>query len=216
MILTLCLIGSSFALDLETDQSDNLQDFYYQDSGNFQIKNAVGSVNNSYEIGNNTYYYDVDYEFTSVSEDFYLIIENYFENSTIQIMWRGDLTQDPTLYIQEFTMNEQGRYYFKFVPEYTEEPAKIYIDFGEPSYVGTIEYVEQKPQGFNSLMGGFVNAFLDVVSININMWRIAFYTLIFLILVAFAGLVFGASWYIHKQSQRIRESRGMLGGKQNE
>lgn len=205
-IVILC-ITSSFALSLETNQQSNLEDFYSKSSGNSIISSIAGSVNDVFGVGgiNGTNYsYDKTYEFTSTDEDFYLILQNYFDNETVSIMYRGDLNKDPTLYIQNVTLNEIGRYYFKFSPSYESEPARVFLEFGD-SYVGTIEYIEQKPNGFSSLIGVLVTSFQDLIDINISLWRLAFYSIIFLVMTTLVIGIFVGGFMLLRYSKNINK-----------
>lgn len=215
MILALCLTSSGFSLKIDLDQQDNIASFYLQESGNSIVRNVVGSESNksvnSFIIDNTTYRYDINFEFSSITEDFYLILQNYVVNSTITIMYRGDLNLNPTLYVQDLVLNEQGRYYFKFSPDNVGEAGRVFIEF-PTTYVSTIEYIETKPEGFNSLIGGFVGGFIEIVNINVNLWRVAFYGVILIIMLSFVALLFGGSWYIFKMSKRVKDDKGFFGG----
>lgn len=211
-MLLLC-IGSVSALTMGTNQDSNNNDYYVASSGNIFIKSVAGSYsttnNQSFGVGglNGTYYYyDLDYEFTSVNEDFYLMIQNTNVNETLTIMYRGDLTRDPTLYIQNVTFNEIGRYLFKFSPSYENEPGRIFLEF-EDAFVGTIEYTEDKPEGFTSLVGGLVDTSEELIDINISLWRIGFYTLITVIIIAFTLGIFGIAFTMFRYSKKLSEDR---------
>ena len=210
IMLIVCMFSVS-AVSLVTDQDQNVNDYYNAENGNIMIQSVAGSYsttnNQSFGVGglNGTYYYyDLDYEFVSTSEDFYLMIQNADSNKTGSIYFRGDLNKDGTLYIQNFTFNDVGRYYFKFEPSYEAEPVRVYLEF-EDSFVGTIEYAEEKPKGFTGLVGGLVDGFSDVIEINISLWRIAYYTIVTAILVGFTLGVFAIAFWIFRYAKRLRE-----------
>lgn len=197
-----------FGVDFNYEQAPNLIDYNTNNVGVSVQQIAVGSLN-SYNIGNQTG--DVKYELRGSSEPIYLIIENGYANSTFEITYVND---DPilensssTAYSQELTMTETGAYYFIFEPSYDGESFDFILDFANDK-VHNVYLKEQQPQGFNSLMSGFVNAFLDIVEINITIWRVVFYTLIFIIMVAFVGLLFTGSLWMFKYSQKIRDRKG--------
>lgn len=207
MMMLLSLFSVS-ALDLYIDQSDNLIDYHSKSDGNTIINNVAGHINNIYETPTNqTYYYDFQLELSSMNEEFYLIIENYDINQTLTIFYHGDLARDGTLYVQEVTLNEAGQYYFKFVPDFNDEGGQIYLGFEEIEFVGTLEYVEKKPEGFNSLMSMFLGSFQEIILINITIWQIMFYSLIFMIAVTFIGALFGGSFWLLNKAKQIREKR---------
>lgn len=213
MIMLTLSIFSVSALTLETNQDTNNNDYYAKTNGNIIIKNLVGSYsttnNQSFGVGgiNGTlYYYDLDYEFTSTNEDFYLMIQNTAVNQTATIMYRGDLTRDSTLYIQNVTFNEVGRYLFKFIPSYENEPARIYLEVPD-AFVGTIEYAEQKPEGFTSIVGGLITTSEELIDINISLWRIAFYSIVTGLIIAFVLGIFGIAFMMFRYSKKLSEDR---------
>lgn len=204
-VLLLSLFSAN-ALDLYVGQSENLVSYNGKSDGNTIINSIAGHVNNPYITPTNqTYYYDFDLELSGMNEEFYLIVENYFINQSLTIWYYGDLARDGTLYVQEVILNEDGRYLFKFKPDYANEGGHIYFGFEEDSFVGTMEYVEKKPEGFNALMGTFLGSFQEIIYINITLWQIMFYTLIFIITVAFIGSLFGGSFWLLNRAKQIRE-----------
>lgn len=204
MILSFIMITSCYGLILEVDQENNIYDYYNSENGNFGLMDLVGSVNTNKTFSNVTYDYDIKYEYTSINEDFFYVIENYYENETITFMYHGDLTRDSNLYIQEVNLNEVGQYYFKFSPSVSDEPASIYINV-ESNHVFKIEYVELKPKGFNSLIGGFVGGFMDIVEINVSFWVILWYTILFIIITSFTIGIFVFGFWILKRAKTLRE-----------
>lgn len=204
MLVMLAMFSSVNALTLNANQDDNIYNFNIKEKGNYLIQDLVGSINHQYNINNTNYTYDLDLEFSSVNEEFFIVIQNQIANSTLTFMYRGDLTRNGNLYIQELHLTEQGKYYFRFVPNYIGEPARIYIDISTTG-IGTIEVIEQKPQGFNNLIGVFVGSFQEIISINLGLWRMTFYMIVLGITITFIFGLFGVGFYILKKAKHIRE-----------
>lgn len=211
--MALCF-NSVFAMTITFDQSSNLRDYKDNQKGNILYNDIVGSISQSKNqylgfggLNGTRYYYDFEMEFNYLSEDFYLIINNYFSNASFVMMYRGDLTKDDTLYIQNLTFNEQGRYYFKINPDYIGESGKIYFEYVNSNFTGTLEYQESKPQGFNELMGGIVVGFNTIIDYNIALWRIAGYILIFVITLSFVISIFWIGFTLHAYRKRIQNKK---------
>lgn len=210
IILLLIVISSGYSVTLSSNQDTNIQDFNSKDNGNSFVNIFSGVEINEFIINNNTYYYNDRLEFQAVNEEFYVKVNNYEVDTNITFMFFGSLIENPVLNIQTFKMNEIGDYYFKFTPTTNNEPVTIYTDI--TSNIGQTVVITKQPMGFNSLMGGFVKSFLDIVYININIWRIVFYSIIFGMLLLFTSILFGGSFYIFKKAKQIREQKGLIGG----
>lgn len=206
LVVFIAICSSAFALDFSFDQTQNIQDYNNNDHGNIQLYDFVGSTNQNitFPDSNNTYQYDFFIEYTEMADNFYFIINNAYVNQTVQFMWRGDLSRDDTIYIQNFTLEEAGTYYFKFEPEYVDEPGRIYMEV-ENSFVGTIKITEENPKTFNDLMGGLVDAFVDIVSLNVAFWRILLYTTIAIIGFALIGAIFGFAFIIFGYVKKLKQ-----------
>lgn len=211
IIMFMLSISCVSAIEFSSDQDDNLGDYYMVEKGNTLVNNIAGSVNEQFVSStNNTYYYDTSYEFEETNKAYYLIIQNaQVDNTTMRIMWRGDLTKDPTLYVQNFTLNERGRYYFKFTPSNIGEVSKVYLDF-EDSFASTIRYVEEKPRSFNDLVGNFVSGLTEIKDINIALWKITFYVFLFVISTGFIFGMFYIAFKIFAIAREIRDKKGLM------
>ena len=205
-----CLSNVS-ALSLLSDQTTNINSYSTSDKGNMLIKSVVGSYsithNQTIILGNTSYQYDYDIELSNINEDFYIIIENYFVNTTINMIWYGNLVNDPTANIQNFTLNEQGRYYFKFSPSFTDEAGRIYFNVENPIHIINLEYQEMKPAGFNSFMFGIITAFVDFINIQMSFWYLAYYVIIFILMLSIILGLFGLSFLIYKYTQKLKEKK---------
>lgn len=211
ILVFLMTLTSVNALTLTLDQTDNLQEFTNKDKGNTFFDDFAGSTSTSLsqtiEItnSNNSYPYDYQYEFSSIAEDFYIAIQNVAPNSNLTIMWHGDLGRNSVFNVQEVTMLESGAYYYRFSPEYDGEPGRIYFEFSD-STAGFIQYVEEKPLGFNDLIGGIVGAAEDFVNIQISLWTVAYYTVILIVAISFIGGLFWSGAWVIKNGRDFRES----------
>lgn len=208
-ILFIIMLSSGFSAMLDTSQSSNILDYKTHEKGNSFYYSFAGSINNpiTFNNSNTTYYFDIDWELDSVSEDFFIIIRNYIPNNNGTFIFHGDLNRDSTAYIQPFTMDEIGTYYFKFSPSVDDEPMRLYLDMGANSWVGVVTYQELKPASFNKIIGGFVEALLELVSLNILVWEVAFYIILFVISLVFVAVIFGSGFLIFRYAKKLKEQR---------
>lgn len=210
-IMFIMLLNSGYSLTMSVNQNNNIQDFNSKDNLNSIVYSFAGSVNNEIILNNNTYYYDERIELSAVNQEFYLWFNNYIINNSITIMYFGSLVDDGNIYIEQMNLQERGNYYFKFENNKNNEPATIYISYDDNTFNAPMTLTTKQPMGFNSLMGGFVNSFLDIVYININIWKIVFYSLIFGVLLLFTVILFGGSFYIFKTIKKVNEQKGLMG-----
>lgn len=198
-------LSSINAVTMSFSQNQNLYDIENTLTGNKLLSAHASSIDESFSIDNVTYNYDYVLEISDTNQDFYLTLENYYIGSNYTIMFRGDLVRDGTLYIQDLTLNEQGQYILKFIP-FNNEPVKVYIDLHSNGGAGTFDiyYTEEKPKGFNALMVGFVDAFSNVFELNVKLWYLLYYIMIFVIVVSFMGALFGIASFIHKKTNEIK------------
>ncbi len=199
-----CLMFSVNAVTLNYDQNENVYEIENGEIGNKIYTTVAGNINNAYTIDNTTYTYDYKLELSEVSEDFYLAIENYYIGANYTIFFHGDLTKDGTLYVQQLQFNEQGEYYLKFSPSGIE-PVQVYIGVQDDSHIFDVSYSEQKPKGFNSLIGGFVDAFSKVFDLNVKLWYLLYYLIIISITLGFLAILFGTAFYLFKASKKVKE-----------
>lgn len=202
------MFASVNALSFETDQTSNINDYQSADKGNIIIDNVAGNINLVLSTINATINrtYDKSWEFPSMTEDFYIIVNNYVPNTSGVIMFRGDLTKNPTLFVQNITFNQQGRYFFKFSPDYANEVGEVYLDIiptGGASFV-TAEYIEEKPKGFNSIISVFATGLSEIITININLWKVLYYTVIFILSLGGALIIFGLAFLMFKYTEKLK------------
>lgn len=204
-MLLFCL-SSAHALSMVSDQDSNLEDYRKTFKGNTHIYNSVGSIDDILiNVSGNVYYYDYSLEFSNLQEDFFVVLQNNFEGSNVTVYWRGDLTKDDTLYIQNLTLNEVGRYFIKFEPEYPDEVGRVYINFVEPSYVGTHEIVEEKPRTFNALVIGLMDYFEEIAQVNVDLWVFLFWTIVFLVGIGLVGMLFGIAFWLFAKAKELKK-----------
>lgn len=203
------LLTSCYSVTLSIDQTRNLDDYTVIPKGNTYIDTVNGFINNSIEFNNGTlvYYYDYEYEFKSVNENFYIIIQSYTSNETVQVMYRGNLQLDGQFKVQPLQLNEVGAYYLKFEPDYENEPVVVYIDF-PTDYVGTVEFVEDKPQTFSILARQFTSWGEEIVNINVTIWRFIFYTFVLLLMLSIGLGLFGLSFLLIKYNEKLKRNQG--------
>ena len=208
------------AVTLSLDQTDNLYELSNKETGNSIIQSIAGNIDLSMtqpvnSSGNFNYTYDYVLELNKATQEFYLVLENFYVNSTYTLYYRGDLNKNPTLYVKELTLNEQGNYIFKFTPS-DEEPVKIYIDKNDPLGVFNIYYTEEKPRGFSSLISGFISTFEKVFDINIKLWFLLYYIIIIVLTLSFIGLIFGISFYLIDKTKQIKNKESFFSITDNE
>jgi len=195
------------AINLNYDQSNVIYDYKIATLGMSNENIVVGSLNNV-NIGNQTG--DIKYELRGLTRPIYILIENGMENITLDITYVNDDAvaigeiNNKIAISQELTMEETGTYYFKFEPSYDGENFDFIIDFPS-SYVGNLHLKEEQAKEFNSLISGFIDSFEEIVKINVTLWRLLFYTIIFLFTLSFIIGLFGGSFWILKQAKKIRE-----------
>lgn len=210
ILIMFTVLNSVNAVIINFDQDKNLIDFQNNELGNVLVGTITPAVNTTLSVSssNTTYVFDKKFEFESLNEDIYLILQNGYVNANITLMYRGDLTQNPTLFIQDLTLNEVGEYYFKVSPSTVNEPVVIYIDL--PSDVVepvTLIYklVEEKPDSFNSIILKIIEPFVTIVEINITIWKIIFWTLILILAITLVVLIFYTAFYLFKKSRENME-----------
>lgn len=204
---------STNAVSLEYSQTSVITDYNTNIVGTSYENIVLGSSNNK-NIGSRTG--DFKAELRGMVEPVYILIDNPIINNTFNITYINDNpikinSSGRNATTQELTMQEKGIYYFKINPSFEGESVDFLIDFKTP-VIATVFLQEQHPKGFNSLMAGVVTSFLEIISINITFWRIAFYTVITTLIVSFILLIFGGAFYVFKWSQKVREQKGFFSG----
>lgn len=210
VLFLLCIVSVN-AITMTPNQDTNIINYYDNENGNSILKVFSGHINDVISVDNATYNYTYDYslELNELNEPFYLVYQNHFINSTIWVQYRGDLNVDPTLYIQNFTLRETGRYYFYFEPTMKNEVARVYIDIPD-SDIGFIEYIEEKPKGMSYVMSNVMDKVFLLVDINIGIWKILFYGFIFFIMIGFVGFTFWIGFAMHRYKQKIDNQKGNI------
>jgi len=206
VILALFLISSAFSVRVELDQVESFQQYSTVDKGNRLLPNIiVGNTNTVLSVINATqnFTYDFQLEIGEAYEPFFYIIDSGVDNKSIQLMWYGDLTRDPSLYIQNITLNEYGQYYFRVEPSYESEPITIMVNLIDDTYIVQSYYVEEKPKGFNALMTPLVEGFGEVIGFFINFWAVAFYTVIFVLSAGFILTIFGLAFLVFSYAKKL-------------
>ncbi len=195
-----------FSAGLVYDQDSNIADLETGETGNVLREEIVGSTNKLISTGDgNTTPYDIQYELDAMKNPVYVTINNGFENSTYTLLWQDQTSNGTILNKQNFTMNEKGRYVFKFYPDETGETTSLYVDIVDDGGIAWITYQEQQPEGFNQVIGGLVNSFEDIIEINISIWYLVFYLLIFVALLTVVVGMFGFGFLILKHAKKMRE-----------
>lgn len=207
------MIFSINALSLQTGQNNNLLDYEQADKGNIYYKIDSGLTDITIITTTFNITYDIDFEFVEVNEDFYIIIDNFYENMTYRLQYTGDLNSDNSIFIRNVTLQEIGKYYFKFSPTTIGESSRLFIDMiPSPTGVFAVTYQEEKPRGFNSVIIKLVNAFDDIIEINVQFWRILFYVIMFILITGFIFTLFGVALaifgYINKLKNTKRKRKG--------
>lgn len=218
LMLFLTTLFSANALTMSFNQNSNVYDYETIEKGNNIYNFQFGDTDIfKHSFDSTNYSYDYRLELKEMNQEFFLVIENFYINTSYQVFFHGDLTQDDTLYVQELTLNEQGFYILKFIPSGIEG-GQIFIDLqSEAMNNGTIpalpfgvSYVETKPEGFNDLIGGLVGTFEAVFDINLKLWYLLYYVIIFVLVIGFMSMLFGVASFLFKKSDEIKNRKRIV------
>lgn len=193
------LMFSSFAGTVIYNQDTSIANFEEEDIGTQLFYTIVGS-DNSKTLGNRTG--DLKLEFNNLYSDVYLIIDNPSVNTTLNISW---LFSGATAIItQELTMSEIGEYYFQVKNHYDGESGSILLEMENPSvaplYVQTTQDVKSTSI-FTPLIAGVV----ELITINLTLWRVMFYLFITLVTIIAIGSLFYIGFRLIKYSKTLNK-----------
>lgn len=207
LIMMICMVPVSvFSAGLVYDQDSNIADLETGETGNVIREELQGNINKLISTGvNQSTPYDIQYELDAMKNPVYVTINNGFKNSTYTLLWQDQTSNGTILNKQNFTMNEKGRYVFKFVPDAIGETTSLYVDIVDDKGIAWVTYQEQQPEGFNQVIGGLVGSFEDIIEINISIWYIVFYLLIFVALLTVVAGMFGFGFLILQHARKMRE-----------
>jgi len=208
LFMILGCLGSVFSIDLVFDQTKNIQDYDFTNKGNTLEFNQLGNINRAIAISETEFRdFDYNFEFSKLNNDLFFLLQNGRINQSVILMWRGDLTEDPTLYSQEFTLQEQGIYYFKFEHEGTNDIGEIYLNYVNDTYLGTVSIVEEMPKGLFNIWDTFTSPFIAVMGYVVELWKIGYYTIVFLMTLGFIGSMFGIAFYLYQMGRKMRNKK---------
>jgi len=205
------------ALTMSFNQNENIFDFENAEKGNNVFSTHASNINTAFQNLNGTNFtYDYKLELSEINQEFYIALENFFVNSSYKIFFHGDLSKDDTLYVQDLVLNEQGTYILKFIPTGIEA-GQIFINLDENGGSGVFgaTYIEEKPKGFNDLIGGLVDTFSTVFDINVKLWFLLYYLIIFMLSIGFMSMLFGFASFIFKKAQDIKGNKGKYSNKRD-
>lgn len=207
LFMVMCMVPVTvFSAGLVYDQDSNIADLETGETGNVLREELQGNINKLISTGvNQTTPYDIQYELDAMKNPVYVTINNGFENSTYILLWQDQTSNGTILNKQNFTMNEKGRYVFKFYPDKTGETTSLYVDIVDEKGIAWVTYQEQQPEGFNQVIGGLVGSFEDIIEINISIWYIVFYLLIFVALLTVVAGMFGFGFLILQHARKMRD-----------
>lgn len=213
----LLMMSGVSALTIQQGQDENLFDYTRAEKGNELSWITTSDVDDEVTLETNaTLDYDYSLELNEVNENFYLIIDNFYAGETYTISYSADLRENNIIYTFNATLEETGKYYYKFSPSGSKEDAIIYVDVNYPGNespkVLSFSYHEEKPKGFNDLMSGFVFAFEEIIELNISLWKIVFYVIMFVIFALFTFGIFGIAFTIIKYRDQIKKKKMKLTG----
>lgn len=200
------------ALTIQQGQNDNLFDYNKALKGNYlsDFYNADNNEVQNLEGGGNLTY-DYRLSLSQVTQPFYIIIDNLEVNSTYTISYSNNLAQSQDINTFNTTLLEEGKYYYKFTPSTNGEESIIYIDNLQDGN-GTsspdtffIGYQEEKPQGFSYIIQNFVDFFVEVLEINLNIWKLLFYTIIFVLSTALVLFIFSLAFIIFGYARDMKK-----------
>lgn len=179
MMLLLLMLGSlTFvsAGQLLYNQ-DDLINSVTGDIGNIRVNTVLGNtnINSSLLSGNQTY--DIYYEYSELHNSMYYIIDNGIANSTVTMIWNFRKSQTETRYTQNFTMTELGKYVFKIENNVDSENLQLFIDFPD-TWTGYIYEQQEIKQGLPDIISKFASGAVDLITINLTLWKLGFYVII--------------------------------------
>ena len=208
MMLAMSVNAGTVIFDQDSVIKDRSEDLI----GNTLADGIAGSANDETITASNfTYTGDYKLEFFDLNTKYYVVLENPFVNTTMNLTWffNNDASASAVAINQELTLNEVGTYYFEIKPETEGEKGAFMMGFPD-SFVGTVLLQVEERKGFNTLMAGFVGGFSDVVEINVQFWRIAYYLIIFVVVVGFILALFGLVFTLFNWIVKIRQSKGLV------
>ncbi len=179
-----------------------------------QIK--IGAIMNDHIVGNDNSETlvnktgDYKIEFSALDTAQYIILNNVEINTTINISWKfkdNDVTTT-----QELTFEEVGEYYFEISPTYDGESASILFNT-DPSSIFLVYFVMTSDNELKSLFSPFITGVVDLIKINLNIWKLFYYLLIGAIMFS---VIIGGVLMLVKVYKLISQNKvNMLTGKHN-
>lgn len=211
LFVSLFFMMSANALTIQQGQTANLYDYNSALKGNLVSEVYTSGVNEQFNVENISRFYDVQMNFDSVSQPFYIVIDNLVAGTTYEITYSNNLNVGNIVNTFNTTLEEEGKYYYKFTPSNVGEEAVIYIEntynvSGQPPQVFFLGYQEEKPQGFSYVIGSFVNFFVDVLEINLSLWQILFYLVVFIISTTLVFFLFGVAFLVFDYTQKFKKN----------
>lgn len=198
-IMLMYLMVSAFAGTVIYDQDTSISNFEEEDIGTQLFYTVVGS-DNSKTLGNRTG--DLKLEFNNLYSDVYLIVTNPTINTTINISWLFSGATGITT--QELIMEEVGEYYFQVKNHYDGESGSILLEMENPSvvqlYVQTTQDIKE-----TSIFTALINGVVELITINLTLWRILFYLFITMVTILAIGSLFYIGYRIIKYSRTLNK-----------
>ena len=214
----LVAINGIFAVSFEYRQQRVIADTMTKDLGNVILYDQVqGDRNLIYFAPENNYTYDLRIDVTNFNEPIYIKFNNPTNEDVESITWARALLDtlsfwnDPTelenhtkfeifyldtigfgntqLRFQEFFLLEEGDYYFKLSPTGQNQHMTFFLNF-EDDIDTNVYLINQKPTGFNNYIYSFINSLNGLIELNINIWKLVYYTFIVGIIInSIIGLI---------------------------
>ncbi len=189
MLIFLFVFGVSSVMggDFLFNQDNVINNYENADKTTILTYNIVGSRSESInppQLGNTTG--DLKIEFSEFKNDVYFIIENFQENVSLNITWLFTGSQITT---QELTLQEVGTYYFQIKPTFSQEGGSVLFNIPyENNEILRLFVQTTGLEGRTSLFTPLINGVVDLILINVGIWKIAYYLFIVVIIV---GGLFG-------------------------
>lgn len=180
MLILISMVGIN-AGQLLYSQDDLINDIT-GDIGNIRVNVVLGNANifTTLLSGNQTY--DIYYEYNELHNDMYYVIDNGIVGSNVTLIWNFDKSQTQTRYTQIFTLNELGKYVFKIDNNIDGETLQLFMDFPD-TWTGYVYEQQEIEQGLPDVINKFSNSAMDLIGINLTLWKLGFYVIIFAFVV---------------------------------
>ena len=140
--------------------------------------------NDNITINNFTFSYDVRADLVLTDSMFFTYDVNNI-NETLKIYTQWGNEGDFTIQEYEVTFDSLGTSYFAFTPEFEGEQLLLYIDYPDSDgvFIENFNFARVEA-GLYTIVLGLVNIIIELLEINIGIWKIMYYLFLLSILIS--------------------------------